>query len=158
MSKSSENAEKCAEMSHDGGGFAGRLRAVRKAARMSAEDFGVRIGVSAAAIILVEAGGGLLPEAALCRLAAAYAVDLHELLTGTPSPKIAVEVAAAEAVKKDLRLFRNAIGEQVKGLKSLDGKIAAALKAADGALKPKVDKTQEANNGNEQGAIKDSAA
>jgi len=117
--------------------FGERLLAERKQLGLSQAQFAERLGFSSNVPVSHYESDAVLPSAeALTRMGRDMKIDVHELLTGEPSPSLAVEVEAIRTVKHGFRELLNEVRVKTKGLKKLDRLIRACIEAIEAGLNP----------------------
>ena len=132
---SNTKTKKSAGIPEAGDTVAGRIITLRKSLGLTPAEFGRGIGASEAAVLLWEGNASAPGCEMLSAIAKKYSADLHELITGEPSPALVKEVRAVREVKHELRLFSNELRAKMNALAKLDRLIAEAEKTADARLK-----------------------
>ena len=117
--------------------FGQRLTAIRESVKLSRADFAAKLGLKSSEIIsLLEQSEQLSTIQALERIAENHGTDLHELITGQPSPAISTEVIRLRAIKGQLRTMRAEIKKEHAAIKKLSANCDKAIRAASETLKP----------------------
>jgi len=129
----------------------GRLKAFRVEQKLDTSVFAHQIGLSSQIPIVMIEGGDSLPDVkTLMNLADKFEIDLHELITGEPSPALTLELEGMRKVKHQYRLLASGIQTQMDSLVQLQKKVKGIIKNIDDTIKPrrlKDDKTvQEGQN------------
>jgi len=93
--------------------FGKRLREFRKAQAHSEAAFAKGLGIRATILTGLETDMLRPSDEILIRLATATPADLNELLTGTPSPAAAAEVAALRKIKHEARTILNGVRDRI---------------------------------------------
>ncbi len=100
-----------------------------------------RLGFNSAEPVILFEGDDRLPSAeTLIKIAEVFNVDLHELLTGKPTPSLAKEIEALREVKHDMREIRNGIKERMNSLGKLGRKVRECEEIISNTINPKKEK------------------
>ena len=113
-----------------------RFQGVREASGLTRAEFAAPLCLSEAVIAAWEAGEMVISTPTLILLERRYAVDLHELLTGEPSPTIGAEVEALRKLKHEVRVMRNEASRRLKVVAKTDRLLAEAAGVLEDAIKP----------------------
>lgn len=115
--------------------IADRLKAIRLELKLTPTEYAKKIGLQDADVIrLYEAGTFEPPACYLIKLEQIFGVDLHELLTGKPSPGTQNEIKALRKLKHEYRMLLNEIRSAITSLTVTDGKIKVAIAPLDKTL------------------------
>jgi len=125
-----------------------RVKALRSSRKVLRDKFAEMLGVELGVVVCIESDLMDTPASLLLRMSEEFDADIHELVTGTPSPTIESEVRTLRELKHDFRIIRKDVETRLKllnsikrGLMDCDMQLNAALVEYRPKSKPGRDKT-----------------
>jgi len=97
-----------------------RLVELREKNKLTHRELAKKLGVTTDMIKYYEAGVASPDLNFLFSLAKIFKVDLHQLITGEPSPAITIEVEVLRELKHKYRVVYGEVGQRLSMLKTID--------------------------------------